>query len=548
MLKGVPLIRDSRRMLRALLRGVAAILVTAPVTIAASAGPAQAIGPDLLPVTVTNNTGRSEAVHLYIIGQDIRSGGKLGWVNAAGGWNPWPAGGLPPTPAPDASIPGPSNGGSVTVRFPRFISARIYFSFGKKLDLRLTPDGFVQPAPWAGDSNKDTLLDWSEFTYNNDGLWLNSTQVDMLAIPHAVSVTGSDGVTNRSGDLIANGRENIINQIKAEPAFAKSVYTRSDGTVLRVLAPGKSIQGGLMAANYLDAYINSAWNSYTNKTLTVVPRVEEPSRRFYGRTQGNNMVFTAQLTNGLPSGPVVTTVAKPTTSNVFGCDGVFNAPNTPPFIEPEIKRTLCAGLNRGTLGPSSQEPVLDNTQFYKNSAPHHYSRIMHANHADGRAYGFPYDDVAGKESLVHSGDPRSAAVILHPFVGGTQPTGSRIISNWHNKCIDVPNWNFADGQRLIVWDCHDGTNQKFALDNGALRTENNKCIDVAGGATGNGTPVQLYTCNNSGAQKWTLNGNGDLVNPQSGRCLDIEGVNPNNGVPVHIWDCVNGPNQKWRRG
>jgi Beta-1,3-glucanase len=397
---------------------LAALATVAPAVVVASASPGQAIGPDLLPVTVTNNTGRGEAVYLYILGTDIRSG-RLGYVNSAGAFSNWPAGGLPPTPAPDVAIAGPVNGGSVTVRFPRFLSARMYFSFGQKLDFRLTPDGLVQPAPWAGgDPNRDILFDWSEFTYNDAGLWLNSSQVDMFAVPHAVSVTGSDGVTARTGDPVNNGRENVINQIKAQPEFARSVYTRSDGTVLRVLAPGKAMEAGLMNASYLDAYINSAWNAYTSRTLTVVPRVNEPNRRFTGRTVGNNMVFT----DG--SGAQVASVPKPSTGNVWGCDGVFNSPNTPPFIEPEIKRTLCTALNRGTLGTSSQEPVLDASQFYKNSSPNQYSRIVHANMADGKAYGFAYDDVGGFESLVHSGDPRSAAIILSPFGAGANPSNT----------------------------------------------------------------------------------------------------------------------------
>ncbi|WP_434743023.1 beta-1,3-glucanase family protein [Micromonospora sp. SH-82] len=391
------------------LRGLATLVLALPVTLAVTPSPAAAVGPALLPVTVTNNSGRSEAVHLYILGTDIRPGGGLGYVNAAGTFTRWPAGGLPPTPAPDVAIPGPPRGGSVTVRVPRFISGRMYFSFGRKLDFRLTPDGLVQPAPWAGaDPNRDILFDWSEFTYNDAGIWLNSTQVDHFAVPHAVAVTDAQG-TRKTGELVANGRANVINGLRAQPAFARSVVTRSDGTVLRVLAPGKAAEAGLMDPRYLDAYITSAWQAYTGRTLTVVPRSAEPNRRFFGRTVGTNMVFTDS------AGARVATVAKPTTSNVWGCDGVFNAPNVPPFIEPEIKRTLCTALVRGTLGRYDVEPNLTAANFYRNSAPNHYSRLIHANMVDGRAYGFPYDDVGGFESLVHSGDPRSAAVILTPF-------------------------------------------------------------------------------------------------------------------------------------
>src|SRR5918995_1878424 len=187
---------------------LAAIAMTVPMAVAA-ASPAQAIGPALLPVTVTNNSGRGDAVHLYVIGINLATG-RLGYVN------------------------GPGNGGNTTIRFPRGFSGRAYFSFGEKLRFFLTPDGLVQPAPWAaGDANQNILFDWSEFTYNDAGLWLNSSQVDMFAIPHAVTVTGANGATKRTGDVVNNGRNAIIEGIRSQSGWANTVQTRSDGTVLR---------------------------------------------------------------------------------------------------------------------------------------------------------------------------------------------------------------------------------------------------------------------------------------------------------------------------
>src|ERR1700760_1033477 len=187
----------------------AAIALAVPAV--AVATPALAVGPTILPVTFTNDTGRSDAVYVYVIGTNINTG-RLGYVNQAGAFTVWPAGSIPPSPAPDVSIPGPGNGGSITLNIPRFISGRVYFSLGQKLVFSLTTDGLVQPAPWAsGDPNQNILFDWSEFTYNDSGLWLNSSQVDMFAVPHAVTVTNSAGVTKRTGDLVANGRDNVIN-------------------------------------------------------------------------------------------------------------------------------------------------------------------------------------------------------------------------------------------------------------------------------------------------------------------------------------------------
>ena len=141
-------------------------------------------------MTVTNNTGRGDAVYLYVLGVNLGTG-KLGYVNSGGAFTAWTGGQPVPVPAPDVAIPGPANGASTTIRVPKGLSGRLYMSFGKKLDFRLSTDGLVQPAPWAGgDPNRDILFDWSEFTLNDSGLWLNSSQVDMFAVPHVVTRAG----------------------------------------------------------------------------------------------------------------------------------------------------------------------------------------------------------------------------------------------------------------------------------------------------------------------------------------------------------------------
>jgi hypothetical protein len=360
-----------------------------------------------LPVTVTNDTGRSDAVYLYVLGTNLATG-KLGYVNAAGAFTNWTGGGPVPVPAPDVAIPGPAKGASTTIKVPKGLSGRLYMSFGKKLDFRLTTDGLVQPAPWAGgDPNRDILFDWSEFTLNDSGLWLNSSQVDMFAVPHIVSVQGGNGAVSKTGELKAGGRQAVINAIKAQPDFARSVYTRSDGTVLRVLAPGKAADAGLMSATYLDPSINSAWNAYTGKALTVVPFGDQPAVRFIGRTAGNVMNFTDT------SGRTVASFTKPSTANVWGCDGALQAPNDQ--VVGPIARTLCAALQRGTLGTMDTQPGGTAADFYKNSPTNQYAKIIHASMLDGKAYAFAFDDVQNQESLVHDGDPRAAGITLTPF-------------------------------------------------------------------------------------------------------------------------------------
>ena len=63
------------------------------------------------------------------------------------------------------------------------------------------------------DPNRNILFDWSEFTYNPAGLWLNSSQVDMFSVPHAVAVTNAGGATRQTGQLVSDGRNRIFNAI-----------------------------------------------------------------------------------------------------------------------------------------------------------------------------------------------------------------------------------------------------------------------------------------------------------------------------------------------
>ncbi|SCG74143.1 glycoside hydrolase family 64 protein [Micromonospora coxensis] len=402
--------RTPTRLTRVLL----ALVLASATSVVTAASLARAVGPTLLPMTVTNHTGRAESVHLYVLGVDLGSG-RLGYVDAAGTFTPWPAGGLPPTPAPDVAIAGPAPGGSTTLRIPRNLSGRVYFSFGEKLRFALTPDGLVQPAPWAaGDPNRDILFDWSEFTYNDAGLWLNSSQVDMFAVPHAVTVTGADGATRRTGEVIDGGRQAVIDAVRAQPGWGGSVQTRADGTVLRVLSPGKAADAGLFSATYLDPYITEAWNAYTTRTLTVAPFAAQPEVKYLGRTSGSTMTFTDT------AGRQVASFTKPSSSDVWDCDGALAAPND--LVVGPIARTLCAALHRSTLGTLHTQPGGGPADFYRGELTNHYSRIVHANMVDGKAYGFAFDDVQAQESLVHDGDPRAAGIELSPFgAGGTPP-------------------------------------------------------------------------------------------------------------------------------
>lgn len=395
-------------------RRAAVVLLALLLSLAWAAARPAVAAPATVPLTVTNRSGL-DTVHLYLLGVDLDTN-RLGYVDAGGTFHAWslPGGGAP-TPAPDVAISGPGNGHSTTISIPRNISGRVYFSYGTKLRFDLVSGGLVQPAPWnPADPNAATLFDWSEFTYSDSGLWINSSQVDQFAAPHEVRATGTDGSTRATGATVAGGRQQVIQAITALPAFARTVISASDGTVLRVLSPGKATHLGLMSTSYLDPAIDRAWRTYESSTLTVEP-YGAAGVSYRGRTQGGRLVFTDT------AGQAVASFAKPSTEDVWECDGALAAPNDQ-TVGP-IARTLCAALHRGNLATQHVQPGGAGavSTFYTDEPADLYAKVIHAHMADGKAYGFAFDDVSEQESLVHSPSPASAGMVLEPLGIGGDP-------------------------------------------------------------------------------------------------------------------------------
>ncbi|GGT36662.1 glycoside hydrolase family 64 protein [Streptomyces chromofuscus] len=372
-----------------------------------SAPAADAAVPATIPLKITNSSGRGDPVYVYTLGTSLTTG-QQGWADASGVFHAWPAGGNPPIPAPDASIPGPAAGQSKTVRIPK-LSGRIYFSYGQKLDFRLTTGGLVQPAVQnPSDPNRNILFNWSEYTLNDSGLWLNSTQVDMFSAPYAVGVQRADGSVSTTGRLKPGGYTGVFNALRAQPGgWGGLVQTRSDGTVLRALSPLYGVETGALPASVMNDYIDRVWQKYATTTLTVTPFGDQPDTKYFGRVSGGVMTFT----NG--SGAVVTSFQKPDASSVFGCHRLLDAPNDQ--VRGPISRTLCAGFNRSTLLTNPNQPDTSSANFYQDAVTNHYARIVHDRTADGKAYAFAFDDVGHHESLVHDGNPQQAYLTLDPL-------------------------------------------------------------------------------------------------------------------------------------
>ncbi|WP_026174496.1 beta-1,3-glucanase family protein [Acaricomes phytoseiuli] len=510
---------------------------------------ASAATPATIPLTITNSSDRSGPVYIYNLGTDLASG-KMGWADANGTFRAWPNAGTTPQPAPDTSIAGPQPGGSMTIRVPKF-SGRIYFSYGQKLNFQVVLDGKLVQSAVQNDSdpNRNVMFNWSEYTYNDAGIWLNSTQVDMFSAPYQVGVRGGNGQLVSTGRLVPDGYRAVLDGLRSA-GWGNTIQTAPDGSVLRAVAPAHAISTGRLDSNALSDYINRVWQKYSSSTLTVVPYGDQPNRKFFGTVQNGRMVFRDGQNREIVS------YNKPSSSSVFACDGDLPAPNDD---RGAISRTLCAGLNRSTLLTSQTHPSTDPAGFYNDPVTNRYAKLIHQNMVDGKAYAFAFDDVAAQESLVHDSAPQAAYLVLDPFKGAAPPLGgtdngtslrqgkgpARIGSG--AQCLDVPWGSNADGTQVQIANCNNQAAQQWTRTAAGQMQALGKCLDVRASGTANATPVQLYSCNGTAAQTQSYDRqSGALRNPQSGRYLDAAGGVPlRDGQQLQLWDCNGTAGQRW---
>jgi hypothetical protein len=76
---------------------------------------------------------------------------------------------------------------------------------------------------------------------------------------------------------------------------------------------------------------------------------------------------------------------------------------------------LGAGFNRSVLRDHADQPTADRSRYYQGAVTNWYSKAMHDSTADGRAYGFAFDDVVDQASYIQDHAPTSITLSLTPF-------------------------------------------------------------------------------------------------------------------------------------
>ncbi|GHD40224.1 glycoside hydrolase family 64 protein [Streptomyces galbus] len=376
--------------------GVPAIAAVAPHALAGQSGGSAPAAGGALPVTVVNNSGSfgNGSVHLYVVGN---ADGKQVRLTPDGTLAPVALSDNGPDGFTDYAIP-LAGSGATTLSLPR-MSGRIYVSLGAKLKFKAVTDGngdaaLQYPAGWvASDPNYGILHDCAEFTHNADGMFCNTTMVDMFSVPMSIRLTGEKDQT--TGAVRDGGRAAAFAALRQVEEFAPLVV---DDT--RIIAPGHGLDAGLFPEDYFAPYIDEVWSTYTGKDLTVSTN----AGTFTGRVRGERLTF---------DGPAAVSFARPSTRDVLFCDGNLAAPND--GTTGPVAAVLGAAFNRSTLISHPAQPATDPATFYRGALTNHYARAVHAATVDGKAYGFAFDDVADFASYVQDTKPTGFTLTLTAF-------------------------------------------------------------------------------------------------------------------------------------
>jgi Ricin-type beta-trefoil lectin domain len=126
-----------------------------------------------------------------------------------------------------------------------------------------------------------------------------------------------------------------------------------------------------------------------------------------------------------------------------------------------------------------------------------------------------------------------------PSPGETRMIVSNLETGYQSKlCLDVPNSQYAQGKKLIVWECHGSPNEEFTFSQHNEITIQELCLQPENDQVG--AAVILSSCDGGTMQKWKLRQDGSIVGYQ-GRCLIVGRRNADQNLSVVMNSC----NQTW---
>ena len=129
---------------------------------------------------------------------------------------------------------------------------------------------------------------------------------------------------------------------------------------------------------------------------------------------------------------------------------------------------------------------------------------------------------------------------------------SGLTTSGKNLCLDLNRGSTTNGNRLILWECNGGANQRWTQDSaGYIRSMINtkKCIVTNGASLSAGTFFMIWDCidNFPGMQYLRYTDSSLRARNDRNKCIDVNGNTGPLGAEVLLYDCHGRANQQWTR-
>jgi hypothetical protein len=288
------------------------------------------------------------------------------------------------------------------VSIPKIDSGRMFISLGSPMFIKINTAGDGRLG-FAGpdlnnptDPNQDVNFEWIEFTVDNSGYHGNTTRVDQFGFPLKTRLLGKDGYDRTLGENAS--RAQIFADFEALPqAEFRALVQRP----YRIVAPAKGQFGaGRAQGNYFASYVDQVWSRYAGTDLVF----SAEAGTFRGRVIGNDFVFSK---DGGPQNLYIH--GKPTTQGILEASGNLASGSSQELV---VQAQIAAAFNRHLLISVDPSQWSNSAAYYPAGPANYYAKFWHDHSIDGLAYGFAYDDVRSKSTLLEHPSPRGMIVTI----------------------------------------------------------------------------------------------------------------------------------------
>ncbi|HEY8399951.1 MAG TPA: beta-1,3-glucanase family protein, partial [Cytophagaceae bacterium] len=337
-----------------------------------------------------------------------------------------------------------------TVMLPPIQGCRMFISVGQQLYFYFfgangAVRGYSTPSHTnPNDPNKGIRYEMIEVTYNQLGVWGNTSRVDSYNYPMGLEVYSSNGTVEKTGELKTHA------QIGAEflasvPDEFKGCYDPETGIIMQPTKTKDFADGSIGTmpvpgpyVNYMKPYIDAIWNKYTNEDLLFTTL----EGNWKGRVVNERLEITC--TSGAYAGRTGIIERRPTTQEALEGKGVLDKEIGDGTIDLYVQSQICAAITRHVINVTTPNVGMqswsDPSKYYLESPCNHYAKFWHREDIsiNKKAYGFAYDDVNDQSSTLHSTNPTKVVVIFGGYASNNTPPEVSITAPADNASFEAP--------------------------------------------------------------------------------------------------------------